>query len=585
MSPTPGPGKNEAITAKAKATAEAKGAHDAAQAGTSKAGSMGSKAHSTIDAARNVASSGSAKQGVQQGAAEVLKRTKSSAGKSLGTVLDTNSSLKDKAIDGAAVAAGAAAAAAVTATGVGTAGSKIAAEATTKLTSKGLKDKKFLLKMVVAAVVVLFLPTILTVGGALTAVTVIAASTAYNEDSARNTPDGGVCNSSSVGNLVGNGVEEKVWNAMIGAGWTPEQTAGIMGNIYVESGFNPFIAENTEGTPRTSRGWGLVQWTADRHVAIKNAVLNDRSMGAKYYIAAPSITSFPPSLSQAEIDKMTLFQINYILNELNTNEKAAGNHLKKQTTVRDSALSFLWEYERANPRLDHRNIRIAKAEEYYAQFKNSTPPTADPTPSPAPLVPGNPEDPFTGIIDTTVPAPDTGTIEDSGTQYADGCGGGLIPGDVDGPVGAALTLADKHPYVFGGGGSNGPSGGSRGEDRGEIGYDCSGVTQFAYFQGADITLPRTARAQWAAYKHNRVNPAEIQPGDLIFWAYGRLGSTVSHVAIYVGNGQMVEASRGRNRVVLTPARTTDRGFVGVARVLDGSASSAPEKPEPGGTFE
>ncbi len=89
-----------------------------------------------------------------------------------------------------------------------------------------------------------------------------------------------------------------------------------------------------------------------------------------------------------------------------------------------------------------------------------------------------------------------------------------------------------------------------------------------------MELPRTARAQWAAYKGNRVDPADIQPGDLIFWAYGRLGSTVSHVAIYVGDGMMVEASISRNRVVLTPARLSDRGFVGVARVVDGAATPA-----------
>lgn len=77
-----------------------------------------------------------------------------------------------------------------------------------------------------------------------------------------------------------------------------------------------------------------------------------------------------------------------------------------------------------------------------------------------------------------------------------------------------------------------------------------------------------------AYKGNRVDPADIQPGDLIFWAYGRLGSTVSHVAIYVGDGMVVEASISRNRVVLTPARLSDRGFVSVARVVDGAATPA-----------
>lgn len=164
----------------------------------------------------------------------------------------------------------------------------------------------------------------------------------------------------------------------------------------------------------------------------------------------------------------------------------------------------------------------------------------------------------------------------SGSTECGSTGGvSLITGDNAGPVNAALSLLPgKYPYVFGGGTGDGPGpSNTESKDAGEVGFDCSSVTSFAYKQGSGIQLPRTARAQWAAYQSNRVSPEEIQPGDLIFWAYGRLGSTVSHVAIYIGDGQMIEASRGANMVKQTPARLSGNGFVGVARVLNGTESN------------
>jgi cell wall-associated NlpC family hydrolase len=75
-------------------------------------------------------------------------------------------------------------------------------------------------------------------------------------------------------------------------------------------------------------------------------------------------------------------------------------------------------------------------------------------------------------------------------------------------------------YVWGAGGPNA--------------FDCSGLTQYAY-AAAGISLPHSSRMQ--ASMGRAVSRADLQPGDLIFYY-----SPVSHVAMYIGNGQMVHAS-------------------------------------------
>jgi cell wall-associated NlpC family hydrolase len=66
-----------------------------------------------------------------------------------------------------------------------------------------------------------------------------------------------------------------------------------------------------------------------------------------------------------------------------------------------------------------------------------------------------------------------------------------------------------------------------------VSFDCSGLTHYAWGQ-AGIYLPRNSRAQAAALP--RVPAAAAQPGDLIFYY-----SPISHVGIYIGNGQLVHA--------------------------------------------
>ena len=79
-----------------------------------------------------------------------------------------------------------------------------------------------------------------------------------------------------------------------------------------------------------------------------------------------------------------------------------------------------------------------------------------------------------------------------------------------------------------------------------VAFDCSGLTYYAWAQ-AGITLPRNSRMQAAAIP--RVPIAAAQPGDLIFYY-----SPISHVGIYLGNGQLVHAPNTGSSVKVTNVR-------------------------------
>lgn len=79
------------------------------------------------------------------------------------------------------------------------------------------------------------------------------------------------------------------------------------------------------------------------------------------------------------------------------------------------------------------------------------------------------------------------------------------------------------------------------------GIDCSGFTMQIYARYG-ISLPHHAASQ-PGYG-TRISASDAQPGDLFF--YGS-GSTISHVGIYIGNGQIVHASNARTGIKISSA--------------------------------
>lgn len=101
------------------------------------------------------------------------------------------------------------------------------------------------------------------------------------------------------------------------------------------------------------------------------------------------------------------------------------------------------------------------------------------------------------------------------------------------------------PYVWGGGDANGPT---TGVDGGTVaGFDCSGLVLYA-FAAAGVALPHYTGYQYQRGTH--VPASEAQRGDLLFWGPG--GN--QHVAIYLGDGTMIEAPRSGQNVRISPVR-------------------------------
>jgi cell wall-associated NlpC family hydrolase len=135
---------------------------------------------------------------------------------------------------------------------------------------------------------------------------------------------------------------------------------------------------------------------------------------------------------------------------------------------------------------------------------------------------------------------------------------GLLPGPEEGQVAlvlshaldanpamtaqatAAITFAAENlgvPYRWGGTGAGG--------------FDCSGLTLEAY-KAAGIVIPRVAQAQYDAGPQVPAGVA-LEPGDLLFFGSGPTG--VSHVGLFIGGGDMIDAPHTGADVRIEPAPT------------------------------
>ncbi len=120
---------------------------------------------------------------------------------------------------------------------------------------------------------------------------------------------------------------------------------------------------------------------------------------------------------------------------------------------------------------------------------------------------------------------------------------------------AAAKALSGHPYLWGG--------------TGPVGYDCSGMTGAAY-AAAGIHLPRTAAQQYDSGPH--VPLADLEPGDLLFWATDPSDpTTIHHVAIYAGDGLMVSADHTGDVVRLQPVWWD--GYAGATRPAAAQAAA------------
>ncbi|WP_163506369.1 C40 family peptidase [Fodinicola acaciae] len=117
--------------------------------------------------------------------------------------------------------------------------------------------------------------------------------------------------------------------------------------------------------------------------------------------------------------------------------------------------------------------------------------------------------------------------DDDDDPPSSGGGGGGYTGGGSGStiVRAALTQLGK-PYVWA---AASPS----------VGFDCSGLVLWAY-KKVGIYLPHSAHLQYA--EGRPISRSQLRPGDLVFWSYGSSWTSIHHVAIWAGNGKIIEAA-------------------------------------------
>ena len=140
--------------------------------------------------------------------------------------------------------------------------------------------------------------------------------------------------------------------------------------------------------------------------------------------------------------------------------------------------------------------------------------------------------------------------------------GGNIPIPPTSRIGQAVVRAALQmrgvPYSWGGGGPGGPSKGIA-QGANTVGFDCSGLVQYA-FAKYGVTIPRVTYDQFRAGTPVPVNA--MRPGDLVFFHPGANGP--GHVGIFIGNGKFLQAPQTGDVVKISNlADRTD--LVGVRR--------------------
>lgn len=153
-----------------------------------------------------------------------------------------------------------------------------------------------------------------------------------------------------------------------------------------------------------------------------------------------------------------------------------------------------------------------------------------------------------------------GKDPNSVTVPSDGTRGQLV-------VKAALKYLGT-TYAWGGGNANGPTRGIRDYgvadrygDYNKVGFDCSGLALYAWAQQG-VYLPHYSGYQYRV--GTRVSRNDLQPGDLVFYAYDTSNpATIHHVAIYMGGGRMIEAPQSGSVVKISPMRWN--GYIGATR--------------------
>ena len=168
--------------------------------------------------------------------------------------------------------------------------------------------------------------------------------------------------------LIGNSNEQKIWNYLKSKGLNDYGAAGLMGNIYAESGLNPVNLENTyekklgysdqgycdavdNGTYNNfvndSAGWGICQWT--------------------FYSRKRNLYNYVKSKNKSIGDLEA--QLEFLFKELSEGYNSVLTTLKTATTLKEASSAFMLKFERpADQSESAQNKRASYGQKYYDKY-------------------------------------------------------------------------------------------------------------------------------------------------------------------------------------------------------------------------
>lgn len=125
-------------------------------------------------------------------------------------------------------------------------------------------------------------------------------------------------------------------------------------------------------------------------------------------------------------------------------------------------------------------------------------------------------------------------------------------------------------YAWAGGDASGPTygvcaGDGASNDCHVLGFDCSGLTLYGW--APSIRLAHYAATQyWQAGRHHP-SIGGLRRGDLVFWSSNGTIAGIHHVAMYIGNGNVIQAPESGSPIQITPVGQVSWGYYGATRPL------------------
>ena len=171
------------------------------------------------------------------------------------------------------------------------------------------------------------------------------------------------------GTVYGNTIIEKLWTGLIGiVGLTPEQAAGVIGNMNAESGLSPARHESSN-----DEGLGLIQWSFGRKTNMYNYVVGKNPEMKKYLDDRDGYGMdrgevFLEKAGDNVTNELIQYELEFLRDELKNNPQYSG--IFDQKSVQDATSFFLYDVEVAG--VANLDDRLETANSVYGQMKGKS---------------------------------------------------------------------------------------------------------------------------------------------------------------------------------------------------------------------